>query len=356
MLTKIWERYVLGQVITLFLLLLLGICLLYILIDYSSNSRDFANSQIDISTFITYYLCNFSKQLHLLIPFALLLAVMRTLCAMNASHELTALLANGVQLKVFMRPILLVGILCTLFLYANLQWILPGSLDKLDSLETDYFHPGSVTRAHVQSLALRDRSVLLYQSFDSTRKRFFDCYWIRSIDEIYRIKYLYPEARESLGHYVDHLKRNDERGLVKVASYQSHLFPELGFDDDVLGSAVVDADHLSISRLWELVNNRPEQVGDREVLLQSTLHAKLAIPWLCLLVVMAPAPFCTHFTRQLPVFMLFAGAIGTFVIFLTFFDAMLILAEGMVLPPLLAVWSPFIPSYGYVSYRYIRME
>lgn len=355
MINKIWQRYVLKQVLQLFFALLFAFYLLYILIDYSSNTRDFADSQLGFRTFIVYYLCHFSKQLHLLVPLALLVSVIRTLCAMNTSHELTALMANGLRRKTFMRPFILIGLVCTAFLYANLQWVLPGSLTLLNRLTDQYFQASQTKQAHVHSLALRDRSVLLYQSFDSARKCFFDCYWIVSTDEVYRIKHLHPEATESLGQQVDHLKRDEEGRMVQLETHAEKIFPELGFDDDVIGSAVVDAENLSISRLWELLPNRSHKhMTEREALMLSTLHSKLAIPWLCLLVVIAPAPFCTYFTRQLPVFFLFAVAIAGFVVFLTLFDAMSILAEGLVLPPLLAVWSPFIPFYGYFSYKYVK--
>ena len=351
---KIWERYCLRQVAQIFFLFLICFFLLYVLIDYSSNSRDFARANLDWGPFAAYYICQFSKQLHLLVPFALLLAVIRTLTMMNTHHELTALLAGGLKRKVFMRPFLLLGFLSTLFVYANIQWVLPGTLAYLQKISDKHFESHRQA-PKIHTLALRDQSVLLYQSYDTVRERFFDNYWVRSADDVYRIKYLYPEPHEALGQFVDHLKRDPSGRLVRVASYKAKVFPELGFDEDVLGSAVMNPQQLSITRLWDLLPSHHQAHSEKEALIVSAFHSKLAIPWLCMLVVIAPAPICLVFTRSLPVFSIFAAALGGFVIFLTFFDAMLILGEGLVIPPLVAAWGPFIPFFGYYSYRYIRM-
>lgn len=353
---KIWQRYFLKQVSLTFFFLLLSFYLLFVLIDYSSNSRNFAHADLPLATFFTYYLCQFSKQLHLLVPFALLVSVIRCLTSMNSQNELTALLVGGSTRKELMRPFLLVGFICTLFLYANVEWVLPGSLNYLKNLNERYFRHSDKKNSQVHSLALRDHSVLLYQSWDAINERFFDLYWVRSADDVYRIKYLYPEDHQSLGQYVDHLQRNEEGKLERVEIFHNKIFPELGFSDDVMGSAILDPSSLSISHLWTLRPADRFNMTDREALFLSALHSKLALPWLCLLVVIAPAPFCLLFTRHLPVFAIFSFALAGFVIFLTFFDAMLILGEGLVLPPLVAAWSPFLPVYGYFTYKYIRMK
>jgi len=45
-----------------------------------------------------------------------------------------------------------------------------------------------------------------------------------------------------------------------------------------------------------------EAQSEKEARSLSALHRKLATPWLCLLAVLAPAPFCMRFRDNSPLF------------------------------------------------------
>src|SRR5436190_24088446 len=118
MLTKIWERYFLKQMLKVFFLFLFCFYGLYVVVDYASHTSALPHHQTQVpgQELIRYYLFVFASRAEILIPFALLIAVIKTLITLNTHQELVALLASGVRLKTLMRPFILMGLVCTLFL------------------------------------------------------------------------------------------------------------------------------------------------------------------------------------------------------------------------------------------------
>src|SRR5262249_30727443 len=152
----------------------------------------------------------------ILIPFALLLATIKVLCQLNMRNELVALMASGVPVKRLVRPFVIFALVCTLFIYSNYEWFIPLSMKRLSKIEDAHFaqkNKGQL-KDNVHNLELSDRSVILYHSFNSTLNLFFDVYWIRSIDQFTKMKYLDISQEIPEGRFVEHLVRDDEGNLV----------------------------------------------------------------------------------------------------------------------------------------------
>ncbi len=355
---KIWERYFIYDVVKLFVMLLATFYFLYVVVDYSTNSSDFAEKGMGVLDLALFYLFQFSKRLDVLLPFSLMIATMRTLCTLNTNNELVALAASGVSLKRLGRPFLVFGLVCVALLYANLQWGQPEALNGLKAIKkTNRKHLGVEKKQRsVSSFVLKDGSTLLYQGYDTTRERFFDVYWVYSPKEIFRAQYLYPDELHSIGTLVDRLVRKDNGKFHIAESHSSLVFNELGFTDDILGKALSKPSRLSITQLWSEVPPRGKLYTDHDVLVLSNLHYKLSLPWLAILVVIAPMPFCMRFTRHLHIFLLYGVAVVAFLIFFTILNAMQVVGESQVIPPQMSSWGTFFVFYCPALWYYIKMK
>ena len=129
---KIWERYFISETLKTFFLFLFCFYGLYVLIDYATHASSFRHygnySWLDIAY---YYLYELVQRANVIVPFAILLAVIRTLCNLNVHHELVALLAGGIRIHSLLRPFLLVGLFFTALLYINTEFLMPLASNKL---------------------------------------------------------------------------------------------------------------------------------------------------------------------------------------------------------------------------------
>lgn len=355
----LWERYFLAQTLRSFFSILFGFYALYVVIDYASHASNFNyhHAHFKLREVFVYYLCEFVERFDVLIPFALLIATIRTTSALNIHRELVAMLASGMRLQILMRPFIIIGLFLTAVLYLNTEVLLPLSLRSMKHIEDQ--HARQKNKSHqlpsVQHLVLDDKSTILFQSYDVTHQRFFDAYWIRSPHDIYRIRYLYPYDHIPRGEFVDHLIRSPAGHLAVDDSFPSLLFPEIKFNAQRLFETIILPEELSLSELWQNLPSLQSIQSEKESTLLANFYRKMAIPWLCLFAVLAPLPSCTRYTRNLPLFFIYAFGIFGLVAFYLLIDAVFLLGKRQVVSPL-AIFIPFIATGGILLWRFFRMR
>ena len=111
----------------------------------------------------------------------------------------------------------------------------------------------------------------------------------------------------------------------------------------------------SLSSLKEKLPAYGKELSEKEAYLLTTYYYKLALPWLCLLAVLAPAPFCVRFSRTLPVFFVYAFSIFGLVAFYLVMNAAVILGERQMFHPVFAVWVPFAAFFALFGCRFLRL-
>ena len=81
-------------------------------------------------------------------------------------------------------------------------------------------------------MPLKDKSKIVYQTIDREKNLFVDVYWIRSADEIWRMKTLSTDPARPVGFYVDKLKRNSGGDFSKEASFPTYHFTQFKWEVD----------------------------------------------------------------------------------------------------------------------------
>ncbi len=353
---KLWERYFLKEFFTVFLLFLACLFTLFVVIDYTSRAGNQFFSQLQFKEIVEIYVFTYVQRLDILIPFALLVTTVKTLTTFNIRNELVALMASGVSIKRLMRPLISIGILCTLLLYLSEEFLLPFAYERINFLKDKYQTEKEVkaTSRNIRSLAVQGQGLFLYHNFDAHKRAFFDAFWIRSNKEIYRIKYLHPFEEPFIGYYVDHFTRNEDQEIVLVNSYESKIFPKMRFTERDLRRSTILPEQEKLSHLARVAFEPQTKEAKAEA--RAALYHKLVMPLLALLAVMAPAPYCLRFTRSLPIFKIYLVSMLVMFTFYLIMNAALILGEANVLPPALAIFVPFGLYALFFTWQYSKLQ
>lgn len=357
----IWERYFFKSICKNTVSFLLIFFLLYSLIDYSSHAASFHKQNVQFRLFETflYYGSELLRQLNILLPFAILIASVRVLTSLNTHNELIALLSSGISLKTLMRPFILFGLICTLLTYLNSEFFETTAseyINRIESLRSSKRHK-QMEELSVQRVVLTDGTHLIFHHFEGDEQRFFDVYWIQDIDNVYRMKYLYPlldGSEPPMGHFVDQLKRNRQDQLVVVDRLPTLSFPLMKFNKEALFDAVTAPDELPISKLWQKLPPSLQASSEKESQIVAAFMHKWLMPWLCLLAVIGPAPFCVRFTRNLPVFFIYAGSFFGLVVFGLVMKTAFTLAERQVFTAWIVMIVPFMVMSLPLAWRFAR--
>lgn len=350
-----WRWYILKEYFKTFFIFLGGFYALYIIIDYANQMGSLRQHQVhfSFSQWMLYYIIEFLHRADVLIPFATLLATMKTLLHLNTYHELTALLCGGISLKTVLRPFIIIGLLMTGLLYANAEWGQPWALGHLK-----IFHAvkhKSKKDLIAQEALLKDGSRIIYQSYDNQQKYFEDVYWVRSFDKIIRMQKLFPYESPPKGLFVEHLDRNN--GAIMLSSFlPAEFFPDIAFASESLSSATNTPELFSLSALWTRLPSLRDPSNHKEALYLTALYQKTLFPWLCLLAVISIAPLCVKFSRKTPIFLIYATGIFGLVAFYLLLDAATVVSKRQLFSPLWALGTPLCIAYLFAGWRYYQLR
>lgn len=355
---KIWERYFFKEILGSLFFFLLIFYGLYVLIDYSSHSSSlhYNHGHFKIYEIASYYLYEFVERMAVLVPFGLLLATIRTLTQLNVNNELVALMASGVKIRTLLKPFLIVGFGMVMLMYLNTQFLLPDARQRMNHINQKHHHQKnrSTQTLAVQNLVLKDNTSLIFQNYDSIEKKLIDTYWIRNINDMYRMKYLFPYEQNPEGHFVDHLTRGLDGELRVIETWDKVQLPEIRFHKKDLFQGMINPEDESLSTLWKKLPKGNSITSEKEAELVSVLYHKLLMPWLCLLAVLVPIPFCIRHSRNIPLFFIYSLSIFSLVATYLILNAALILGKRQVLEPWLAIFVPFILCLSFPIYKFVK--
>lgn len=356
MLKTIWERYIFKKFLNFFALFIFGFYFLYVLVDLSMHMQEFFGKGPPIWKILIYYAMLFIKRADILFPLALLLGTITTLFQLNSHRELLAFQTAGIEIKKLLRPFFLVGSLCVVLNLAINEFTIPYSLGYVNRFYDAYLrHSYSGNRSEpLHVLHLDDHSKLVYQYYDTAKEAFFDVIWIRSGEDIWKMKYLNANPESPIGSFADHIKRGADGFFEKVESYPSHVFTDLQWSQNIPRKGYIPNENRALSDLWKkyLYDKNLSQFESQAIL--SHFLFKCAMPFLSLISIIAIVPFSIRYSRNQSQFFIYALTLFGYIAFVAFMDAMMILGESGAASPYMAILFPFIVLSCVFGWRFTK--
>jgi len=356
---ELWERYLLKEILKVFVLFLLSFYFLYAMIDYSMHLQEIMKSQkIAYNDLGLYYSMLFSKRCDLLLPLALLISTLKVLSSLNRKNELLSFQAGGISIRRLLRPFFLLGFLCIAINYLNFELVIPRSLTFIERFEKQHFrsktaHKKKADAVHV--LPLEDGSRLIYQGYDPETKELFDVYWILTADNFWHMKKLSLSQKVPTGIKVDALYRSEKGLLEKGESYDNHPFHSLKLDFDLKNYIGKPMEGRSISELLKLQRSHKSFWKEKKDMIRTHLYFKLLMPWLSLFVIIGVAPYAVRFSRHLSVFLLFSLGIFGYIALFMIIGASVILGESHVIAPFWALFTIPLVLFLFFGRKFLKL-
>ena len=333
--------------------------LLFVALDYSIHIQGFLrSSHLPIFEVVEYYALRFVKHSYVLIPLSLTVSTIKVLRKMNARRELVALQVGGLSLQKILKPFLYVGIFCTLLNGATAEYALPFALKSVSMFQDKYIKRSPISEKQRSSkvFELKDGSKLAFLSFDPKNKTFHDVFWIRSIDDIWRIKRLKQEKGEvPLAFFADHIQRLGTGSLYKTASHNQLELPELILEIYRPKRSKLPIEYFSLSALFKEKTSTLFQEKTRHAALSACISLRIARCFIPLLAIVCIAPFCLAFSRISSSFILYLTGVFGVIAYFAFIQAGSILTENRVCSAFASVYFPLFLGLGLSMFRFVRV-
>ncbi len=360
---RLLDRYLLRE-----LLFPLGYCLggfliLWISSDLLNMLHDFQEKNLLVRDILQYYLVTSPEFLVLVLPMALLLALLYSLTNHARHHELIAIRAAGVSLWRLCLPYMAVGFAFTILHFAlNELWV-PNSVEAAERIlnrrTVKQTRPDQ--RNIVRNLGFRNErdgrtwhignyrlkthemeNVIVEERLpDGARRELYAQSGMR-IDKVWT----FSNALE-LTYAPGALDPTDRNPTEKLAIPEFSETPEQIRSEIKISTArskTVRNTNLPLVEILNYFRLHPRLTRLDEHWLYTQLHGRLAAPWTCLVVVLIAIPFAAGSGRR----NVFVGVASSIFIGFSYFVLMQLgvaLGSGGYVPPWLAAWFPNI-SFG----------
>jgi lipopolysaccharide export system permease protein len=342
---KLLDRYVVRNFLEAYLYCIAGFISIWLIFDISDNISTFIDEHFGILLTVRYYAAQVPQVFIILLPVALLLALLFSLGRMSRANEIVSMLTAGISIPRVLLPLIGMGLLTVgASLALNYSLAPHAELAKKNFIATARSH-----QLTIQGQIFRNRTnarTWFIQSFRPGHD-IFNTVQVLQQDAHDNIVTTYLAAR-AVYHPETKVWELEE---AKVVQYDpagnitdEKFYPSLKIDQWSetpfrLGSANEHAEYLSFPELRQYLHFNSDFPRTLLAPFRTHLQYRLALPWTCLVVVWIAAPLGIGYSRRGVLASVASAVVLVFSMnFLT--HLFLALGEGDRISPLLAAWTP----------------
>jgi lipopolysaccharide export system permease protein len=344
---RLLDRYVLRYFLQAYFYCIAAFISIWFIFDISDNISTFLDERVSRSLIAKYYLTQAPQILVILLPVALLLALLFCLGRMSRSNEIVSMLTAGVSVPRVVMPLLLVGLLTsmasTVLNYSLAPHAEYARKTLLDDPQSRRQQVGLVAQIFRNR---KDNRTWFIQQFKPGENLFTTVHIVQQdandniVTNYIATSALYhPETSAwelQLVKVVHYDKAGNITKMVESASLMIDGWSETPFR---LSSANVRAEYLSVPELREYLNFNSDFPSTLLAPFATHLQYRLALPWTCLVIAFIATSLGIGYSRR---GILSSVAAAIIIVFAMNFVTHLFLAlgEGARIPDWAAAWTP----------------
>ena len=342
------DRYVVRYFLQAYFYCIAGFISIWFIFDVSDNISTFLDQRISRLLILQYYLTQIPQILVILLPVAILLALLFCLGRMSRSNEIVSMLTSGVSLPRILAPLLLIGLLTTAASTALNYSMAPHG---------EYAHKRLLEdpQSRRQQLGLTaqifrnrtDNRTWFIQQFYPGENVFNTVHIVQqdandNIVTAYIItRAIYQPGTHAWEFQQLKIVHYDEEGNVTetIPYTESLVITDWSETPFRLSSANLRAEHLSVPELRDYLQFNSDFPPTLLAPFATHLEYRIALPWTCTVVALIAASLGVGYSRR---GILSSVAAAILLVFAMNFVMHLFLAlgEGARIPTWAAAWTP----------------
>ena len=344
---RLLDRYVLRYFLQAYSYCIAGFISIWFIFDISDNLSTFLDERVSRSLIAKYYLTQAPQILVILLPVALLLALLFCLGRMSRSNEIVSMLTAGVSLPRLVAPLLVVGLLTTVASMVLNYSLAPHAEYARKKLLEDPKSRRQQVGLVAQIFRNRtDNRTWFIQQFKPGENLLRNVHIVQQdandniVTNYIATSVLYhPETKAWELQLVKVVHYDATGNITKAAVSESLMMADWSETPFRLSSANVRAEYLSVPELRDYLNFNSDFPETLLAPFATHLQYRLALPWTCLVIAFIATSLGVGYSRRGVLSSVAAAIIIVFVMnFVTHF--FLALGEGARIPDWAAAWTP----------------
>src|SRR5437016_3014075 len=345
---RLLDRYVLRYFLQAYFYCIAGFISIWFIFDISDNISTFLEERISRALIVKYYLTQVPQILVMLLPVALLLALLFVLGRMSRSNEVVSMLTAGVSVPRIIAPLLTAGLLTTAASTALNYSLAPHAEFAHKKLleDTQSRRPQLSLMAQIFRNRTDNRTWFI-QMFRPEENKFITLHIVQqdandniTANYIATSAVYHPETKAWELQQVKSVYYYEVGNVTKMIIYtESLMMSDWSETPFRLSSANLRAEYLSVPELQEYLQFNSDYPPTLLAPFATHLQYRLALPWMCIVIALIAAPLGIGYSRR---GILSSVAAAILIAFAMNFAMHLFLAlgEGARIPNWAAAWTP----------------
>jgi lipopolysaccharide export system permease protein len=339
----ILDRHLIGDVFKFFGIILVTVISIFLAIDFFEKVDDFIEAGVAMQRLGLYFLLRIPFVIGMLLPMTLFLSVLVALGLMNKRNELLAMRVGGVSMIFFLRSILLLGVLFALMLFIVSDILVPISLSRANQIYSREVKKEEVVTSREKNIWIKGNRSIAHIQYYNTSARKISGITLYFFDERFRLVRQIDAAsatfRDGKWIFDDLLEQtlSSEGGEYNTVFPPQQTLPMEILPED-LARAAKKSEEMNLPELREYIRT-VEKEGYDAIRYRVDLHAKIAFPFVCIILCLLALGIGTKPNFKDHLFVVIAIGVGTAFLYWTLNSFCLSLGYGGVLPPIVAAWT-----------------
>ncbi len=345
---KLMDHYILRQFLVPLGYCLLTFTMIFVVIDLFEHLSDFIDAQTAPWLVVRYYLLALPAVLIYIAPISILLGLLYSLWLLTKHNELTALRASGINLYRIAVPIFAVGLALSVIVSIVQETVTPWTSYWAEQFTRQLSQGDEASTRYALDLAYNNEHghrFWIIRKFDLRLHHMHDVKVVQQRADGSDLQTIQAEE----GRYYDGRWWFFKAKIQKYDFYDNLAGPitytplkqmtDWTEKPEDFINEVKDPMFLSARELWKFMATHKNLSAKTVGRISVDLHARLAMPWTCLVVTLFGVPCGLYSTRK-------GAFISIIIALLTFFSFYLLmtfcqwLGKNQVLNPMLSAWLP----------------
>ena len=338
----ILDKYLAQEIIKYLCMVLIAVVGVYLAVDFFQKIDNFMAADITLSRMLTYYMLKLPLIVSQILPVCILLGVLIALGLMNKNNEIIALKSGGVSVYYLLRPVLVIGIVGSIFQFLLSEAIVPVTYAKTNSIWWSEVKKKTLLTFKQKDIWIKGKRSIYYINYYNPKKNMISGISLNYFDNEFRLikrvdakEGVYKEGKWILFDLMEQVLDGKDQGY-RVSFFDERV-AQVDFMPQDLKHLVKKSGEMSVTELFEYIQD-VENEGYDATAYRVDFHAKFAIPLVCVIMCVIGTAISVKRRTSEGLSISIAFGVGMIFLFWVSFSFCLSLGYGDVLPPIIAAW------------------
>ena len=339
---SIISKYLTKEIIKYFSIILFTVICIFLAVDFFEKIDNFIEAGIPFSRAVSFFQFRIPFIIAQIAPVCILLAVLIVFGLMNKNNEIIALKSSGISIYFFLKPVLSIGLLFSIFLFFLSETLVPITINKANTIWLKEVKKKSAVISREKNIWIKGKGSILHIKYYNPSNKtvsgitlyFFDKDFLltRRVDAR---KGFYKNGEWIFNELMEQI-RDNETGNYRTLFYKKRI-EKLDFLPGDLKRVIKKSEEMNFKELYLYIKNI-ESEGYDATIYRVDLNAKIAFPFVCIIMCLLATGIAVRVKKGRTLSVSITYGIGIIFLYWILYSFCLSLGYGGLLPPVIAAW------------------